>query len=169
VQIRIEVPPGDEWLVRAIRSVSRRMLMPYRVVGWVFLPIGLLLGLAALADPALAIMAIVLVVVSGLMFWAAWRTPRQAMRRQPRYMKAEPMTMEITERGLSQVYPSVRVNVVWPAFERAVETRDLFLLYLGPLHAFYVPISLLADADRAQLRTFLVDRGLLRPRPPRVD
>jgi hypothetical protein len=166
VNIRIELPPNNEWLPKAISRASRRSLLPIRIMAAVFGLLAVLLAVAGVADPTSFAPAAVFLAVAGFLLWAAWRAPRLAVRRQPRYMRTEPAVLEIGASGVIQRWVSARAHLDWPAFERVAETPDLWLLYLGPMHVMYVPKALLSEAERAELATWFADRGLDRRRPP---
>jgi YcxB-like protein len=160
MDIRVELPPNNEWLEVALRRASRKQLLRVRVIAGAVVAAGGLLVVASFGDPGAVAPATVLIGLGCLLLWVAWRSPRQAVRRQPRYVRSEPTVLEVTDRGFAQTYPSARSELAWSAFERVVETPDMWLFYTGRLHVLYLPKQPLNEADQAELRAFVAGRQL---------
>jgi hypothetical protein len=161
LDIRIELPPNSDWLPRALRRATKAALLRARIVAGVLTAFGALLLIPSFnGDPDTLGPAVGLMVFGALMLSLTWRAPGRAMRRLPRYLRTEPMVLELTDHRLTQTHLSARAELHWPAFERAVETPDLWLLYLGRYQVMYVPKGPMDESQRAQFAAHLAACGL---------
>jgi hypothetical protein len=157
MRMHIDLPPGDAWLLLAVRQASRRGVTRLRVVAGALIVIGVLSAWSGVSsttgvtDPSDLVVGGALILVGLLWLLLAQRAPRRAVRLQPRYMLTEPGVIEITDTGVTQAYPSAQIAVAWSAFVRMVETPQMWLLYTGRISVIYVPKEPLTDAERSEL------------------
>ena len=166
MQININLPPGNAWLLLAVRQASRRGLTRLRVIAGVLIAIGCLSALSGVSrttggtDTGNLVVGALLIVVGFLWLWLARRAPGRAVKLQPRYMLTEPGFIEITDVGVTQTYPSARIAFAWSAFVRTVETPEMWLLYVGRISVIYVPKEPLTEAERSELAAHISRTGI---------
>ncbi len=157
MRMHVNLPPGNAWLPLAVRHASRRGLTRLRIVAGTVIIIGAL-SVRSGVSPATGItdasdvwVGGVAIVIGVLWLWLAWRAPGRAVKLQPRYMLTEPGLIEITDAGVTQIYPSARIEFAWSAFVRTVETPQMWLLYTGRISVIYVPKEPLTGSERSEL------------------
>jgi hypothetical protein len=101
-----------------------------------------------------------LILAGALWLWVAQRANGRAVKLQPRYARTEPGVIEITDGGVTQTYPSVRIAFAWSAFVRVVETPQMWLLYTGRSSVIYVPKQPLTQAERSAMAAHLTGSGI---------
>jgi len=166
MQMHVNLPPGNAWLPLAVRQASRRGLTRLRIVAAALIVIGGLSAWSGLSlttgvtDPSDVVVGGAVIVVGVLWLWLARRAPGRAVKLQPRYMLTEPGVIEITDAGVTQIYPSARIAFAWSAFVRMVETPQMWLLYTGRISVIYVPKEPLTEAERAELADHIGRAGI---------
>jgi hypothetical protein len=166
MRININLPPGNAWLLLAVRQASRRGLTRLRIIAVVLIVVGCLSALSGVSlttgvtDTSDLVVGGVLIVVGFLWLWLARRAPGRAVKLAPRYMLTEPGLIEITDVGVTQTYPSARIAFAWSAFVRTVETPEMWLLYTGRMSVIYVPKEPLTEAERSELAAHISGTGI---------
>jgi hypothetical protein len=157
--VRIDLPAGNPWLPIALRRIGRGRLLLIRVLGGFLILLGLLVMLTR--RPLDIGLGLVMIIIGGYVIAIPLLLMRYAIRGLPRYLRSEPGVLEISDTGVRQTYTHVRSEHDWPAFERAVERPDMWILYLSRSLALYVPKQPLTDAQRAEITGLLASRGLV--------
>ncbi len=100
-------------------------------------------------------------VVQALQLYVGTRRP--AVRGYPAYL-LEPTHCVITAEAVTATSTSVDMRRAWTTFTKAEETPTAYLLMNSLGQHLDVPRAALTVEQDGQLRRFLIDRRLLRPR-----
>ncbi|HEY3507443.1 MAG TPA: YcxB family protein [Actinocatenispora sp.] len=162
MDIRFVLPARDERITRLVWFLYGRQFRVLRWIGVVSLGAAVVLvALMALTGVHAAdvFVAVVAVAAAAVLLAYPALAVRRVRRTQP-YAGAS-WSYRLTDDGVAVTGAPATQNFAWDGFQRADETAgDVFLL-ITPNFAVQLPKDLLGEADLAELRAFLVGRGLL--------
>lgn len=162
MDIRYVLPAGDERVTRLVWFVYGRQFRVIRAIGVVGLvAAAVLVALMALdgVHAADVFVAVVAVAASAVLLTYPRLAVHRVRRTQP--YAGESWEYRLTDDGVEVTGAPATQSFTWDGFQRAAETpTDVYLLATRTF-ALQLPKDLLGEADLAQLRAFLVGRGLL--------
>ncbi|MFB9235535.1 YcxB family protein [Plantactinospora siamensis] len=165
MHIRFEVPADPAYPGRVAAVLSSVRLRRFGYIGAALAAAGAA-GLAAsrgLARGDRIAPLFTAMVVGGVLSmlyppWVRWR----ARRRSGRY--AVEGGYDITEDNIMMRSGSESGGIAWDGVARVQDTPDFWIVYVGKMPATVIPRWLMSPQDAETLRSFMTDRGLLRPR-----
>ena len=154
MDIRAELPPGDGWLVDAVRRGNRWSLWRDRVFAVTVAALGVVVFILV-PDLRDVDLAVALVASGGFVLVAVRQQPRLSADAAPRFVRTEPSLVEIGEVTIRQTFLSARAEYTWAAFDRVSDTPAMWILHVGTRQALYLPKSAFGTGDRERLAVFL--------------
>jgi hypothetical protein len=99
-------------------------------------------------------------VLAGLlsMLYSPWVRLR-ARRRSSRY--AVEGTYDITDDNILMRSGSESGGIAWDGVSQVKDTREFWIVYVGPMPATVIPRRLMSAEDAETLRAYMAERGLL--------
>lgn len=104
--------------------------------------------------------AVGLMVAGILLITLPYRLPAKIMRKNPAVFN-QIVSYEITEEEVGTTASLGRSAVRWAAFTSGEESPEFWVLRIGQNPAATIPRAYVPEADVAQLRGYMVQRGLL--------
>jgi hypothetical protein len=163
VRIRFDVPADPAYPGRVAAAFATARLRRYGYVSGALLALGVIgLAVSRAVDwgDRIAPFCLAMVLGGGLALlyapWLRWR----ARRRSSRY--AVDGGYDISDNNIMMRSGSESGGIAWDGVTRVVDTPEFWVIYVGRMPATVIPRDLMTPEDAATLRTFMVDRGLLK-------
>lgn len=162
MRIEFMVPPDEARQRRMIWATFGRRWRRIQVRGMVVV----MLGAAAFAlfvdwgGAAMLVSAAGLILAGIFLITLPYRIPGKAMRKNPSAFN-QIVSYEITEEEVGTAASLGRSAVRWAAFTSVEESPEFWVLRVGQRPAAIIPRAYVPQADAAQLRGYMVQRGLL--------
>jgi uncharacterized protein YjeT (DUF2065 family) len=158
VHIVIDAQPDPALWRRAFRELLRRPIRRVRVVGAVFVLLGVLFAVVDDGSGGLLLIGIVLIVL-GLVYAVLTpiRAVRASLRRMPPALQ-QPRHIELTDRSVRIALPLMSSEYAWAAFVELKEIPGMLMLMPARHQVVPVPLGGLTPYELAQLREFVANR-----------
>jgi hypothetical protein len=162
MRIEFMVPPDEARQRRMLQAMFGRQWRRVQVTGVIVVLLGaaafavfLGSGTASMIRPAVGLM------LTGILLITLWyRIPGKTMRRNATVLN-QIVSYEITEEEVGTSTSLGHSAVRWSAFTSAQESPEFWVLRVGQNPAVTIPRTYVPAADVAQLRGYMVQRGLL--------
>jgi hypothetical protein len=162
MRIEFMVPPDEARQRRMLQAMLGRQWRRMQVVGVVVV----LLGAAAFAlflgsgRASMIGVAVGLMLAGILLITLPYRVPGKIMRKNAAVFN-QIVSYEITEEEIGTSASLGRSAVRWSAFTSAEESPEFWVLWVGQSPAATIPRAYVPAPAVAQLRGYMVQRGLL--------
>lgn len=146
---------------RATRRLRRKSLYAMRCIGVLTILAGLLAavgrGSVALTVTCI-ILGLVLIAEMDVVIWLRLRRNRDVI--------VQPVTVTLTDEGISRATPTTSVEFTWDAIRQVIDERDLWIFVVNRLQTVTLAKEMLNSDQRTELAVFLATR---RPGAQRRD
>ncbi|RKT86564.1 YcxB-like protein [Saccharopolyspora antimicrobica] len=151
MQISLSVSYDEKRLRRTIRFLTRRQLVPVRVLGGVFIVLGIAL---AVLDPATPFLYPIIGGGLVLLFAVGPIAVASAMRMQSAALK-EDARLVLDDEWAQVSYPMVESRFRWAAIDQITETPEVWHAMFGKAQAMTIPKDAMTPQQQAELAAFV--------------